>query len=418
MVVSSDPDSLRIFPFPKKWNFMNFISGLIDVLTIAFAYQCSYLISYPWNSSSFFSEKYLAVLFLVTLPFWLFILYLIKTTEIPTKHYKILFFIYLNSAMIIFFLNILCYFVFRMYPVSRLFLVVLPFLSFLFLFIVRFLKYKFKISTGVQGYHHINTIIVADDSSLPLMEKLLSKKGLGYKVIVIFTESSLVKDDYEKAAIILPEKYLGILNDLIEVDLIDEVLYLKNDAVTIEIREIVKTCEELGVTLRLRHDDPKMSLSSGLRTDIADGKFLSFINIRYNSFAFAIKKTLAVNSALLMIFILFPVFVIISLLIKLTSPGPALSRHLKTGFRGHQFYLCNFRTIPVKADKTDTDPESRIKTDDVVPEIIEDAQITRIGRFLRKSGLEELPQLYNVLKGDIPISQLFYQHQNPYPTGP
>ena len=95
--------------------------------------------------------------------------------------------------------------------------------------------------------------------SLFFIENLLSQKELGYKVAAIFTQSAVVKEKYENSIIILPEKYLGILTDLIEVDLIDEVLFLKNRAVPNEVRDTVTTCEELGVTFRLRYSDLKKS---------------------------------------------------------------------------------------------------------------------------------------------------------------
>jgi lipopolysaccharide/colanic/teichoic acid biosynthesis glycosyltransferase len=135
-------------------------------------------------------------------------------------------------------------------------------------------------------------------------------------------------------------------------------------------------------------------LSSAVKTDIANGKFLSFINIPHSSIALAIKKTIDINLSIALIVILFPVFILISVLIKLTSKGPVICKLEMPGLRGHQFDRYNFRTVISNPDKTNTDPGS---------EILEDSQVTKIGRFLRKSGLDELPQLFNVLKGDIPM---------------
>jgi hypothetical protein len=268
-----------------------------------------------------------------------------------------------------------------------LFLAELSIFGFLFLFFGRILIYRILKSFGVKGYNHVNTIIVADDSALFFLENLLSKKELGYKIVVIFTESDLIKKKFEDNIIILPEKFLGILNDLIKVDFVDEVLYLKENQDPCDVRGIVRSCEDLGVTLRMKFKDPKVVLSSGVKTDIADGKFLSFINIPNNSYAMAIKKTLDINIALLMIVVLFPVLILISLIIKLTSRGPVICNLVKTGWRGQQIEVYRFRTIYEHQD-------SKMK---------KDAGITKIGRFLIMSGLDQLPQLFNVLKGDLPI---------------
>ena len=394
---------INIIPFLKRWNFLNLILGSFEILVVAFAFQCSYFISYSANGGLFFSEKDLLILFLLILPFWLLILYLIKVTRIPTKRYQGLILLYLHSTILILFLLILIFFIFELYSIPRLFLLELPFFGFLFLFIGRILKFKAFKSSGVQGYNHINIVIIADDSSLPFIESHLSKEGLGYRIVVIFTESSLIKAKFEKTAIILPEKYLGILYDLIEVDSIDEVLYLKDKLAPSEIRETVKSCEELGVTLRLRHNDPKNSLSSAISTNLANGKFLSFINIPHNSFALAIKKSLDINLSLSMIVILSPLFIIISILIKMTSRGPVIYRYEMIGSRGHQFYLYKFRTMILNAGQISTNPEIKIKMDGTEPKIKASSRFTKIGKFLRKSGLDELPQLFNVLKGEMSI---------------
>jgi lipopolysaccharide/colanic/teichoic acid biosynthesis glycosyltransferase len=396
---------INIIPFLKRWNSLNFILGSFEILAVAFAFQCSYFISYSANGGLFLSEKDLLILFLLILPFWLLILYLIKVTRIPTKRYQGLFLLYLQSTILILFLLVLIFFLFELYSIPRLFLLELPFFGFLFLFIGRILMFKAFKNSGVQGYNHINIVIIANDSSLPFIESHLSKEGLGYRIVVIFTESSLIKAKFE---IILPEKYLGILYDLIEVDSIDEVLYLKDKLVPSEIRETVKSCEELGVTLRLRYNDQKNSLSSAISTNLANGKFLSFINIPHNSFALAIKKSMDINLSLSMIVILSPLFIIISILIKMTSRGPVICRREMIGSRGHQFYLYKFRTMILNADQITTNPETKIEMDGNESKIKASSRFTKIGKFLRKSGLDELPQLFNVLKGE--MSMIGHRH--------
>jgi lipopolysaccharide/colanic/teichoic acid biosynthesis glycosyltransferase len=201
----------------------------------------------------------------------------------------------------------------------------------------------------------------------------------------------------------LPEKFLGILNDLIKVDFVDEVLYLKEKPDGSTVREILRSCEDLGVTLRLKSKEQKVNLSSAVNTDIADGKFLSFNNIPNNTYAKAIKKTMDINIALLMIVVLFPVLIILSLLIKLTSRGPIVSNIIKTGWRGQQIKVYRFRTMHANEDQKVAFQTPEMKLSDPEPDIEKDNRYTKIGRFLIRSGLYQLPQLFNVLKGEIPI---------------
>jgi lipopolysaccharide/colanic/teichoic acid biosynthesis glycosyltransferase len=388
-------------PGAKSRNLLKYLLSFIDVLAILLAFQTSYFVNYSESGGFFFTEKNILILFIAILPFWLLILYLIRTTGIPTKRYKVLSLLYFQSSTAIFFLLTLFYFFLRLNPVKGLFLPELPFFGFLFLFFGRMLIYKILNQFGEKDHNHIIVIIIADDSSLAYIDNLLSNKKLGYKAVVIFTESATVKSRYENISIILPEKFSGIIGDLIEVDFVDEVLYLKEKADSSTIRDIITTCEDLGVTFRLRDPNPKGNLTSAVRTDIADGKFLTFINLPNNSYALAIKKTLDINIALLMIVVLSPILIILGIIIKITSRGPVISNVSKVGWRGRQIKVFRFRTMYENADKRSFYAESKSKGPG--SEFEEDPRVTKVGRFLLKSGLDQLPQLFNVLKGEMSI---------------
>jgi lipopolysaccharide/colanic/teichoic acid biosynthesis glycosyltransferase len=188
---------------------------------------------------------------------------------------------------------------------------------------------------------------------------------------------------------------------MIEVDFVDEVLYLKENTDAVKVREIITSCEDLGVTFRLKSVSPRPNLSSAVETDIADGKFLSFINIPNNSYALAVKKTIDINIALLMIVVLSPVLIIISMIIKLTSRGPIISKLSKVGWRGRQIKVYRFRTTHFNTNKRSIYPEYKIKASG--SEVDEDPRLTKIGRFLLRSGLDQLPELFNVLEGEMSI---------------
>jgi exopolysaccharide biosynthesis polyprenyl glycosylphosphotransferase len=188
-----------------------------------------------------------------------------------------------------------------------------------------------------------------------------------------------------------------------EVDIIDEVLYIKSKVVPSEVRNVVRSCEELGVIFRLMYKDAKINLTNAIKTDIADEKFLTFINIPHNSYALAIKKLMDINISLLLIVAFFPFFLISGVLIKLTSRGPIIYKQARVGLRGRQFGLYKFRTMVVNAEILRKNLEAENEADGPVFKIKEDPRVTWIGKFLRKSGLDELPQLFNILKGEMSL---------------
>ncbi|MGD0756809.1 MAG: sugar transferase, partial [Bacteroidales bacterium] len=370
----------------------------------ALAFQCAFYLNYREEVAFFFLKSKTLKLFILILPFWLVILYLIQVAEIPrTKRYSVLFYQYFQSTVLIITLLLIFYFVFKLYLISRLFLIEFSLFGLLLLFLFRSMEYKvFKIYRA-KGYNYINVVLIADDSSIPFIESLILNKEWGYRIIAIFTASVQLKEKYEKAIILLPEEYLAVLNDLMEVDIIDEVLYFKTKVIPSEVRNTVRSCEELGVVFNLNYTDKNNKLTNAIKTVIGNQKFLTFINIPHNSFALAIKKIMDISISFLMIICLSPFLLAISILIKTTSKGPIIFKQSRVGLRGRQFNLYKFRTMILNAEKLKKDLETENEMDGPVFKIKDDPRVTNIGRFLRRTGLDELPQLFNILKGEMSL---------------
>jgi exopolysaccharide biosynthesis polyprenyl glycosylphosphotransferase len=397
-------EHLKIIPFLKKWKMLSILLGAIDILAIALAFQCAFYLNYHKEVAFFFLKSRTLKLFILILPFWLVILYLIQVAEIPrTKRYGILFYQYFQSTILIITLLLIFYFVFKLYLISRLFLIELSLFGLLFLFLVRSLEYKVLKIYRAKGYNFINVVLIADDSSIPFIESLISNNEWGYRIIAIFTGSVLLKEKYEKAIILLPDEYLAVLNDLMEVDIIDEVLYFKNKVIPSEVRNTVRSCEELGVVFSLNYTDKNNKLTNAIKTIIGSQKFMTFINIPHNSFALAIKKIMDISLSFLMIICLSPFLLAIFILIKTTSKGPIIFKQSRVGLRGRQFSLYKFRTMIVNAEKLKKDLEAENEMDGPVFKIKDDPRVTNIGKFLRRTGLDELPQLFNILKGEMSL---------------
>jgi exopolysaccharide biosynthesis polyprenyl glycosylphosphotransferase len=392
MKIGASLFSKKIIPFLTKWQ--KFILGSFDVLAITLAFQCSFLLNYYYIGGFFFEHARLLKLFSLIMPFWLLILYLIQITEIPRSK---------RTRILIIVLLLVFYFIFKLYEISRLFLIEFAIFGFIFLFLTRLIEYHVFKTYRAKGFNQVNIVIIADESSLQFIETLLTNIEWGYRIIAIFTASKVIKEKYEKSIILLPEQYLLVLNDLMEVDILDEVLYLKSKVIPSEVRETVRSCEELGVVFSLRYKDSNIKLTNAIKTSIGDEKFLAFINVPHNLFALTIKKIMDISISLFLIIILSPVLLIISLIIKLSSPGPIIFKQIRAGLRGRQFNLYKFRTMIADAEKQKKHLASENEADGPVFKIKDDPRVTPIGKFLRKSGLDELPQLFNILKGEMSL---------------
>jgi exopolysaccharide biosynthesis polyprenyl glycosylphosphotransferase len=308
-----------------------------------------------------------------------------------------------DLTLLIIILLLVFYFVFKLYEISRLFLIEFALLGFLFLFLTRILEYIiFKIYRA-KGYNYINIVLIADESSLPFIENLLESPEWGYRIIAMFSVSEKLKEKYEETIILLPEDYLAVLNDLMEVDIIDEVLYVKNQVVPSEVRKIIRSCEELGVVFRLMHNETRLNLTNAFNSTIANARFLTFTNVPYSVSALALKRIMDVSFSLALLIVLSPLMLFITFSVILTSKGPLIFKQSRVGLRGRQFNLYKFRTMVVNADQLLKDLESKNEMDGPTFKIREDPRITRVGKFLRKTGFDELPQLLNVLKGEMSL---------------
>lgn len=116
------------------------------------------------------------------------------------------------------------------------------------------------------------------------------------------------------------------------------------------------------------------------------------------------KRSLDVVVALFMILLLSPVFVVTAILIYMEDPGPIFFIQKRVGKNGKHFDFIKFRSMVVNADKLkDKLIEQNESKDGVIFKMKNDPRITRIGRFIRRYSIDELPQVFNVLKGDMSL---------------
>jgi lipopolysaccharide/colanic/teichoic acid biosynthesis glycosyltransferase len=115
------------------------------------------------------------------------------------------------------------------------------------------------------------------------------------------------------------------------------------------------------------------------------------------------KRALDIGGALVGLVLLAPLFVIVALAVGLDSPGPVLFRHRRCGKHGREFPMLKFRTMCADAEKMQPELSSLNYMDGPVFKVRNDPRVTRVGEFLRRTSLDELPQLLNVLRGEMSL---------------
>ena len=103
------------------------------------------------------------------------------------------------------------------------------------------------------------------------------------------------------------------------------------------------------------------------------------------------------------VIILSPVFIIVALLIKMDSKGPVIFKQERVGLRGKTFYMYKFRSMVVNAEELKDKLQKQNEMSGPMFKMKEDPRITKVGKFIRRTSIDELPQLFNVLKGEMSL---------------
>lgn len=213
---------------------------------------------------------------------------------------------------------------------------------------------------------------------------------------------------------ILGKKILGTFQDIslvLNANQFDEVIIARSMQRISEISNVLEICELEGVQVRIISDFFG-SIAKRLRADVIYG--LPIISISYipgNQAALSVKRTIDIVISLAGLILLAPIFLIIAAAIKFSSPGPVFYEWNVVGFNKKPFRSWKFRTMVVGADKIKAQLEALNEMKGPVFKIACDPRITPVGKILRKFSLDELPQLWSVLKGDMSLV-------GPRPAGP
>ena len=192
---------------------------------------------------------------------------------------------------------------------------------------------------------------------------------------------------------------------------VDEVIICVSTKRFDQIRDILECCEREGVQVRL-NSDFFGKLAKRVRVDHIYGlPIISFISTPDNEWALYIKRLMDILISGILLVILSPLFLIISILIKITSKGPVFYQWNVVGLNKKPFKSWKFRTMIPQADEIKPELEVQNIMKGPVFKLKDDPRITKIGKILRKFSLDELPQLWSVFKGDMSLV-------GPRPAGP
>jgi exopolysaccharide biosynthesis polyprenyl glycosylphosphotransferase len=288
----------------------------------------------------------------------------------------------------------------RITEISRLFVILFGFINVFFLVLVRILLKAFLQNVRSRGYNFRRVLVVGTGQrARSVARKLKAHQEWGMVVIGFLSPApEEVGRELEGSSI------LGSVQDLrtiISTRPIDEVhiaLPLLNlDTIT----SLLEICEEQGIRTRVMLDLYSPTISKVHLEDFRGTPMLTFTASPMETWEMVVKETVDRAGSFLLILLLLPLFLFLSLLVKITSKGPVFFVQERVGLHKRRFRIYKFRTMVHNAEQLRESLECMNELSGPVFKIKDDPRCTFVGRLLRKTSLDELPQLINVLKGEM-----------------
>lgn len=375
-----------------------------DLLATVLAFLGAYALrgSFPEEAFArlFPLNMYLDLLWLI-LPLWSLIFYLVglynywRGEKWLKETWRIFKGIFLSSLALGFFV-----FAFKYQFVSRIFISLFAVSDLILIILFRHLTRKIIIFWGNRREDSHNIIILGLNENAGKLAKSIEKnRDLGFCLL-----GFLALGDNDRPSSYKGYPVLGLAQDLpgiMDKKVVDEVIFAVTQEELIKYSNLLLLCEERGITTRIILNLFPYTISKTHLEGMDGFSLLTFSTTPQNELLFLIFRILDVMGSLLFIGLFAPLFLLIAFSIRLDSPGPILYRQTRCGLNGRRFTLYKFRSMVQDAEERKKDLINFNLMQGPVFKMKNDPRITRVGRVLRRLSLDELPQLFNVLKGDM-----------------
>ncbi len=283
-------------------------------------------------------------------------------------------------------------------PVFFLFLV----LAGLLLVLSRVIMHWVLRSRNVSEHNQIKILIAGTDEQARAVGKLLKGYQMwGYQVVGYLTTGP--NEDKDSGLPILGS--LEELPQLLQTRIVaDEIIFSGAHRSNLpEFEAMIRLCEELGVRTRVTAEFFPTSTSRVSLEFLENLPLLTFSTVPEHNVAIIAKRIVDFLVAAIILIVFFPLILVTAVLVKSTSPGPVFYSQIRCGLYGRKFKLVKFRTMVDGAEDKLWEIKHLNEMEGPVFKMRNDPRVTSVGRGLRKFSVDELPQIWNVIKGEMSI---------------
>jgi exopolysaccharide biosynthesis polyprenyl glycosylphosphotransferase len=246
-------------------------------------------------------------------------------------------------------------------------------------------------------------IVGTNGRALEFARSLSSHPELGYRIVGFVDQAWHGMEVFRRSGYALASDF-GSFPQFLRNSVVDEVVMaLPFRSMHAEGSRIAALCEEQGITTRVLTNLFDLKMARSFVEDLEGDPLITHSTGSLEGWPILVKRILDFTISSIVIVLLFVVLLATAILIKLTSPGPVLFIQKRLGLNKRRFNLYKFRTMVLDAEKRMREIEHLNEASGPVFKIKNDPRITPIGTFLRKTSIDELPQLFNVLLGDMSL---------------
>jgi exopolysaccharide biosynthesis polyprenyl glycosylphosphotransferase len=194
---------------------------------------------------------------------------------------------------------------------------------------------------------------------------------------------------------------LTSMSSILQNHVIDEVIFAVNMQELARLERVMEHCADLGIRTRLQLEFLPPAYSRIYLENFRDVQLLSLSSAPDSELRLFFKRIFDVTLSFVSLVLLSPLLLAIAAMIRITSPGPVFFQQTRCGLGGRRFTLFKFRSMINNAEQMRAELHQLNELDGPVFKISDDPRITPVGRWLRRFSLDELPQLWNVFRGEM-----------------
>lgn len=293
-------------------------------------------------------------------------------------------------------------FLFKIQYVSRLIVVCFLFIEFIMIVGIRFIIKGYFVKCTRDGKSSVRVLIIGTgERAKELSRKLREQSNWGIDVI-----GHLDPDSRRKGQTILGTPVIGTIGDIsgcLKKNVVDEVIIAIPRSLLGDVEQIARACEEEGIKLRFMADVFNLQVARMRLIHLGVIPLLTMEPVAQDELKLLAKRCFDLFLTILSMPLVLPIMGIVALAIKYESPGPAFFVQQRVGLKKRLFPMFKFRSMHVNAEEMLKDIEHLNEAEGPIFKIENDPRVTRVGRFIRKTSIDELPQLFNVLRGEMSL---------------